>query len=341
MTKNLALILALFGMLAACSDGSGSNPVYNEQVDEDNEDTGDEPITPDEGVEIAVPEELAQNVSRITYSKGRKLKDDSDDKLRVKLSALDQPPKVATYLRNAALDVPGFKAFSVQDDPLDRMFVAVTAEDEKGNVRATAVADGGQFRRFFRGTSYERTGDYTHPTTGLVSFAGRYAGVTNLNDPDQDQLLDVPKGTDTSLYPAQPRQTKGKVFLNVDFDDNAVNGSIYQRKFADNGENLSDVNLIEGTMNKKGEFLGTAELTQTPRRNGRMVDVEDPQAVGPFGGVIGTDAKALAGTVVLDSVFHGDDPRDGDLDAEVGTFVLPRCGTRGAPKICDDVNDFD
>ncbi|WP_068111794.1 hypothetical protein [Tropicimonas marinistellae] len=44
MTKNLALILALLGVLAACSDGSGSNPVFNGEdtaEDGDDGDTGD------------------------------------------------------------------------------------------------------------------------------------------------------------------------------------------------------------------------------------------------------------------------------------------------------------
>ncbi len=328
MTKNLALVLALLGMLAACGGGDGTNPV-NRPGGDDDDDT-DIPIDPGDP-ETEIPSDLALNVTQVTYNAGTDPDSDADDTLTVELSALDQSPKAATYLRNAALDVEGYKAFSVQDDPLDRMFVAVSTVSDDGTVTATAVSDGGQFGKFFRGGYYKRNGGDNVPTTGLVSYAGTYAGVTNENDLDQDQRLEIPEGTNGALYPYQPRQTEGKIYVNVDFDDNAVNGAIYEKQFSDTGETLPNVNLVEGVIDDNGEFLGVTEI---PTASG-------PTSAGKFGGIIGNNGDAIAGVVAMDTIYQPDDTRDGSFDREVGAFVLPRCGTADAPAICDDVDDFD
>ena len=178
-----------------------------------------------------------------------------------------------------------------------------------------------------RAPSYERTGDANLPTTGLVSYAGQYAGVTNLDDLDQDQLAPIPPGTDPSLIPAQPRLTQGTVFLNVDFADGAVNGVIYDRQFTD-GEALTNVQLTGSTIDANGEFIGTAE----------MFTSDASIVAGQYGGIFGTNGESVGGIVQLDTIFIPEDVRDNPFDREIGVFLLPACGTPTSPAVCNDVN---
>lgn len=306
MDYRLALGVALF--LTACS----GNPM----ADAGSGDGGGGGGAP---VENPVPENLAGDVSNITF-------DAATDTLKVRMNSLDDAPQTVEYRRNPALDVPGYRGFSVQDDPLDRMFVAMTAESADGSVEAAAISDGGQFNRYYSGTYFRRNSGNV-PTTGQVSYAGTYAGVTNLNASGEN-LLPVPPGTDPALIPDEPMRTQGKVFLNVNFDDAAVNGVVTDRRLVGGGS-LKDVALVDGVIDENGQFTGEAEFDGRP----------DDGDQGDFGGVFGgRDGAAVAGTVVLDNIFLSDDPRNSEFDAEVGVFVLPRCNQPGAPAICDQVN---
>ena len=190
-TSRLYLAIAVCAGLAACGGGTGNNPI--------NGGGGDGETTQND-----IPEELARNLQRINYNA-------DTDTLIVEISSLDSGDGEATYDRNPALDVPGYSAFTLQDDPLDRMFIALVAASTDGSVQAGVVADGGQFNRYFSGGFYERTGPYSQPTTGQVSYAGAYAGITNLPAAG-DNLLDPPPGTDPSLLPREPRITVGTAF---------------------------------------------------------------------------------------------------------------------------------
>jgi hypothetical protein len=79
------------------------------------------------------------------------------------MTGLDSTPASASFTRNAALDVPGYEAYAVQEDALDRFFIALAAESADGSVQASAVSDGGQFARFYAGTSYARSGGFDRP----------------------------------------------------------------------------------------------------------------------------------------------------------------------------------
>ncbi|MBT0958631.1 hypothetical protein IV417_14670 [Alphaproteobacteria bacterium KMM 3653] len=327
--------LSIVAFVAACSGGDGTNVVTDGPDDDETTDVGVD-ADPDEVDTSVVPEAIAGNLSSISYSDNGTPNNNSDDTLLVDLSALDQSPVnpddnlEAEYVRNTALDVPGYVAFSVQDDPLDRLFVAMVGESEDGSVRAAVVGDGGQFGRYFNGATYERDEGAEIPTTGLVSYAGIYTGLTNEDDLDQDQILAPEAGTPSQLLPAQPRQTIGGIFLNVDFDDLAANGVIIERQFTD-GEGLDDVYLTDGVLDEDGYFTGAAG----------MVDDGTLVTLGSFGGVIGNNGDALAGALALDTIYVSSDTRDGDFDEETGIFVLPRCGTDTSPAICDQVDDFD
>jgi len=266
-----------------------------------------------------IPEVLARNLQRISYNPDAQT-------LTVEVKSLDAPEIVATYARNAALDVPGYTAFSVQDDPLDRMFIALVAASDRRTVQAAVVGDGGQFNTVFNGGYYERTGTYSIPTsnpvTGLVSYAGLYAGVTNMSEPGATNLLPVPPGTPSELIPGQAARTQGEIFLNVSFSDSAVNGAIYNRSIV-GGPALESVTLIPSTIDDNGEFLGTVEFDGDPATG----------SIGSYGGIFGgIDASDVAGVVYIDNLI-----RDVELEHEVGIFVLPRCGTAGDTAICGSV----
>lgn len=324
----LALVLAL----SAC-DGSSPNPVNGtRETTADAGDGGDG----DETTVNGIPEVLAQNVTGIGLNDGGTA-DTSDDVLTVEGLGLDDSPFTATYVRNVKADVPGYQAYSQQTDRLDRIYVAITATSPNGEVRAGSVSDGGQINRFFRGNFYERLVPLTRPevtdANGQVSYAGYYAGVSNLSDLDQDLALDLQLGDPVEARPRQPRQTEGKVFLNVDFSDNKVNGTIYDRQFTD-GAALPSLALIEGGLDDNGEFAGDVEFSGRP----------DLGKQGDHGGIIGGEnASAVAGVIHLDNIFNPDDadPLDDAFDREVGSFVLPRCGTADAPDICNGLSDLE
>lgn len=272
-----------------------------------------------------IPSELAGDLKSISYN--------GSTTLTVDVSSLDIGDRTVSYVRNPAMDVPGYIGFSVQDDPLDRMFVALVAVSNSGDLQAGVVADGGQFNRYFRGGFYNRTSSANLPTTGQVSYAGNYAGITNIASTGGN-LLPVAPGTPTDTLPGEPARTQGTVFLNVNFDDNSVNGTIYNRDFVDAAlaatGSLESLALTPAQIDSNGEFLGTVEFSGLPNEG------KQGSYGGIFGGPGGRDE--VAGIIYLTNIFLSTDARDTDFDSEVGVFVLPRCGTAGAPAICSQVN---
>lgn len=300
--KRITASLLCVAALAACTDGSGSGSIGST------------------GELDNVPDDLKRNVQAVSYNP-------NNETLTLRLNGLDGGPQDLVYTRNASLDVDGYEAYTYQDDPLDRHFTALMAESNDGSVIAGAVADGGQFNRYFSGGFYQRSGRYDPPTgtSGLVSYAGSYAGVTNL-DAAGDDLLPVPDGTDPAILPAQSARVEGDIFLNVSFNDNAVNGAVYNRRFVDDQRiTLPDVVLINTTIDEEGVFYGEAEFDGTI--NG----------IGNYGGIFGgTDAAAVGGTVVLEDIDNNIYGWTGD--EEIGVFVLTQCGQTGDADQCDDVN---
>ncbi len=249
--------------------------------------------------------------------------------MKVTISSLDSTPAEVTYLRDARLDVPGYTAYRMQEDALDRIFVALGAISADASVAAVTVGDGGQFGRYFAGGSYSRSGDFdrpeigTGPGAGQVSYAGSYAAVTNVGvgrGGPTDVSLPLTTPVDGSLLPEQPARVAGDIFLNANFSDNSVNGSIYNRVIVDNGMALSDVVLVETEIGTDGTFLGGAEYSdQTP--------------IGNYGGIFGgTDANSVAGLVHL-TEFE----LTMDNEQEHGVFVLTQCGPNNTLPVCSNV----
>jgi hypothetical protein len=300
--------IALFAALAACGDG---NPF-----------TDADESTPD-GTTNGIPESLSSNLQSASYNP-------SAGTLQLRLTSLDAAPIVATYARTPVLDVDNYQAFTVQDDPLDRHFTALVAQsgDADRSVKAGVVGDGGQFNRFYSGGFYERSGVYDPPGSasapvGLVSYAGSYAGVTNLNAPGGPQLLPVPGGTDPSVRPAQAERIDGDIFLNVDFGDGAVNGSVSNRRLIGSGTALPTIVLVEGDIASDGTFLGTVEY-----------DNDADRVIGDFGGIFGgTDASAVGGIISMNEFFD-DAGIASNAERERGVFVLIKCGLPGDDAAC-------
>lgn len=299
MRKSMTALAAVF-VFTAC-DG---NPFLTET-----EPTTD-PTTPD--TSSVVPETLANNLTTLSYDEGA-------GTVTVSITGLDTTPIEATYTRNAAAEAglpAGYQAYSIQEDPLDRLFVALVSESNDGTVRAGAVADGGQFNRFFSGAHYERDGDFDPPDIGngpgegQVSYAGSYVGLDNWSGPRPT----LPPGTDPSIQMAGPGRVTGQVFINANFADMQLNGSIFNRQAIDLGFALDTIVLLPAPIADDGTFFGDIELDG-------VVDND----IGDYGGIFGgVDASSLGGTLVITNYT--------DLletESETGIFVLTQCGMAG------------
>lgn len=346
MTRTLLLALGAMSLLVACSDGDTSDNPFQRSADDEVADTaasgdsgdaaGDADAGDGEGEgggdngaatgdvsgpppeeAPTIPEDLAGNVSAISY-------DAENERLTVTISSLDTTPVEARYNRRESLDLPGYKAFTVQEDALDRLFIAMVQESRDGSVRAAAVGDGGQFNRVFQGGFYERDGDFDPPEigrgpgAGQVSYAGNYAGL--LNGGGSGGLRDVDEGTDDALRPNQAARISGKIFLNADFADMTVNGAVYRRRVEDSGFRLRDIILIPADIDDTGRFAG---------------DVEDPEqtAIGSYGGIFGgRDAESVGGLVKIE-----DFEEQFENEIEQGVFVLTKCGRNNRSGPCDQV----
>ena len=319
--------LTVAALLAGCDSANpfmGSDdvdPGVAPVIDPDN------PVSPN-----GIPEALTNgNLAAVQYDPS------GGGTLLVDMNALDRNDNdipLEQYLPNANLTAfaPGYQVFSYQDDGLDRMFVAIVAQDVNGSVVGAVVMDGGQFTKFFGGGFYATDSAYTPGVgsndTGLVSYAGTYAGLSNLNA-DGAELIGAP-GADPAILPDQPAQISGNIFLNVDFGDNTINGAIYDRAFqnldplleaAIGGSDLNDVFLIPADITDAGTFFG---------------DVENPAQdnVGNYGGAFGgTEAVGVAGVLHLD----GDTIGAVDEEEEFGVFVLTQCGRPGADALCASI----
>ena len=237
-------------------------------------------------------------------------------------------PVAAVYTRNAALDVPGYIAFSVQEDPLDRIFIGMGARSADSSVEGVLAMDGGQFNRFFGGTTFRQIGTYSEAPSGpgstLVSYAGNYVGLSNQPATSANIGLPIPPGTPPGAIPVQASRVTGQVFINADFADNAVNGLIYNRTNLDATQVLEDVVLIVAPIDSAGRFLGEVEDSEQNR-------------IGDYGGTFGgLNASGIAGGVHLENYIDGVENEE-----EFGIFVLTQCGLAGDAAICDGVRpDF-
>ncbi|MFS4580242.1 thymidylate synthase [Phaeobacter sp. C3_T13_0] len=307
--KRAMLGLAAVLLLSAC--GGGTNPFATDDTTDG--DTTTDPI---------VPEVLASDVDSVAY-------DADAGTLVITGLSLDDTPFSASYRRRPALDRDGYLAYTAQDSSLDRHVTAYVREIEDGAF-AVAVGTGGQFSYYFAGTNYGRRGDYSAPTEdvasgGLVSYAGTYVGLLNVAG-DGGDLLPVTPGTPGDIRPAQTAEVTGDAFINADFGDNVVNGTIYNRQIEPTSagavpETLLALDLAPTAIADNGTFTGIASQVA----NGTRTDV------GTYGGIFaGTDATSVGG-----SIFAAEHIETIQGVEEYGIFVLGQCGTAESSDVCD------
>ncbi len=315
MIRNVFVVASLTALMA-CGDGQ---PFVFTGADAN----GDGTDTTDNGI----PEAIGNNVEFASFNP-------TTGDFTVQITSLDSTPSTVTYTRAASLDVPGYTAYSQQEDVLDRFFVAIAAESTDGTSTGMVIIDGGQFNKFFGGVYYEQNGSFSAPSaaTGLVSYAGEYAGLTNLwvdeSHADNLTIYDPTDPTFAGIDPLdlgrQPGRVTGTVFINADFTDNTVNGSIRDRFLIEHNAILPDVILTPTVGNidpTTGAFSGTVEN-------------EDQDGIGDYAGVFGgSGATSISGGIHIESYLD-----DFDAEQEYGVFVLTQCGQPGDAAICDLVN---
>jgi len=313
MFRKYLAVSALTGLVAC----SGGEFLFDENAGGTPAPPGGTPIVnPDI---LGVPESLAKNLSSISFNP-------NGQNITVEIASLDTTPLRAVYARRPSMDINGYTAYAVQEDALDRLFVALVAESDDGSVQAGVVSDGGQFQRYFSGGYYTRAGAFTRPTIGTgpgagqVSYAGAYAGLVN-GGGDGTELLPVPDTINTVLLPAQPGQISGSIFINANFADNTLNGAIYDRVLVDLDLTLDSIILLPTDISANGTFLGDVEF-------------EDGSTdIGDYGGIFGGTGASSVGGIIALTQFSG----ELENEEEIGVFVLTQCGLPGDAPICANV----
>lgn len=309
-------VMAALLLLAAC----GGNPFVTDDGGDDDGGDGGAPSA-------TVPEEIAVNLRSITYDPA------NGGSLRVNVDGLLASPREVAFVRDASLDVKGYRAFTYQETGLQRTFLALVRDNPRGNLQAAVVADGGQFNRHFGGGTFSRLDVFTRPTIGngpeegQFSYAGTYAGVFL---PGTATHPSLPAG----LQPYSTLRVQGDALINANFANDLVNGGVENRWVLDAAGDRIDMN-DDGVLNREdqlaaitlpstdidadGRFAGTVEFTGEPGSN-----------IGNFGGLFGgSGATDVAGAIVINPIAG----EDGIW--EYGLFNLPRCGTAGDSPLCD------
>ncbi|MFD1344340.1 hypothetical protein [Litorisediminicola beolgyonensis] len=350
--RTIAAVLLGFSILSACG-GQGDNPLGRENPTEepdDGEDGEEDPVVPVDDPEDPLVNEGStddfysiEDVDKITLDSD----DDGNPILVVEGLTLDGGGAETVYVRRTDLDQSGFLAFAIQDDPLDRYVRGyIDADNNGGTVTAGVAVSGAQFNRYFRGATVTRTDDYDPPAatdaTGLVTYTGNYVGVLNIEGTDSE-LLPVIDAADEIIPGTVVLTTTGKVFLNADFADLAINGSVYDREAVEIGLSLPSYALILGRIDDEGNFGGTMEFSNDQTVDAYEALDQTEGGVGQYAGIIGgEDGAAIAGALTIDSIDGGDDILGFTNEEEIGVFTLEKCGTDGANAArCAEVNpDF-
>jgi len=272
----------------------------------------------------AIPDAVASNLTALSF-------DATASTVTVEISGLDSSPSVvSTFTRNLGAEAglpAGHLAYTLQEDPLDRFFSAIVSESNDGTVRGGVVSDGGQFLRFFSGVYYERDGGFTPPTSttspgsGQVSYAGDYVGLDNWSGP----VPNLPAGTHPSIQMQAPGRVTGQIFLNVNFDDLLINGSVFNRILLDrpsvanpNGDphQVPTLILTPGNIAADGTYAGDSIEASV---DGTL------QSIGQYSGIFGgANAASMAGGLIITDF----DPNL-ENESEHGFWVLTQCGQTG------------
>ncbi|PCH75446.1 MAG: thymidylate synthase [Rhodobacteraceae bacterium] len=255
------------------------------------------------GTTPTIPAALIGDLESFTY-------DPVAQTLVVRGISQDASPAAAVYTRKAALDVPGYEAYTAQSSATTPHATAYV--QERDGVIAGIIVTGGQSGNYFGGSSYYRAGAYTPPTgtatTQIVTYTGTYVGLLNLAG-DGGDLLPVAPGTPNSERPFQAAEVTGNATIIADFADNVVSGVINNRVVVDQPTidlSAQNIELAPTAILTDGTFEGSAEQSNV--------------AKGTYGGIFGgVDSSAVGGTLFVDNHIDGITNIE-----EYGVFVLGR-----------------
>jgi hypothetical protein len=250
MTMRLVLVAALF--LAGC----GGNPFGGT--------SGGGGVDPDPDPSDVVALQLAGSLGSASVS---------GNDLQITLIPFDNSAEfTATFVRNAALDVSGYQAYTPVVSPaINRSYIAYRAT--AGGAIALIVADGGRGVDAFGGAGISRTGLFTAPARGQATYRGGYVGL-RVQDPTVNAL--------------PPDRVQGDVQIDADFVDSQVEGSISNR-----------VNLDDPDDTLSDRFLAVTEIADDGTFTGE-VQVPGDVVVGNYTGAFSTNASAVVGVVAID-----------------------------------------
>ncbi|MEP0210926.1 MAG: thymidylate synthase [Paracoccaceae bacterium] len=305
-----AVLLAL----GACGDG---NPFFAPETT---------PVTTTPTTTSNIPADVAGSVANVSF-------DPTANTLSITGLLRDGNVITQTYNRNAALDAAAgsgvYQAYTFQDDPLDEHTTVYVRR--LGDVEGSVAVTGGQFQFFSGGVAYKRDGGFdpivpdATNDRGLVTYAGEYIGLSDLNGPDTD-LLTVPGGTSPSITPSQAAPVTGDVFINVEFGSTNVAGTVYNRVIDTEALGqvaLPDLILAPTNFSTDGSFTGGTNRDDVSGGNS--------VPVGDYGGIIGgPDSNVVTGGLYAVEHFGSDTGTALDTvtdEEEYGIFVLGRCGS--------------
>jgi hypothetical protein len=288
--KRFWLGVAAATMVSACG---GGNPWLKD---------GGDPTDP------TIPTEQAGDLDSVVY-------DPTAQTLTVNGMTFDGGPQTTVYTRNAALDRVGYEAYTTQNSSLDRHYTAFVKQMD--GATASIVVAGAQFGYYFGGSTYSRSGAYSAPANGQVTYIGNYVGLTNAPRSPATDLLAPPAGTDPLNTPSQSAEVTGRVALTANFNNSSIEGSVTNRVVVDSGTSIDDLEFQNGVIASDGTFAGKATQGVT-------------SVVGDYGGIFGgTGATSVAGTLyVKDHITGATSPE------EYGLFVIAQCGSANADPAC-------
>ena len=276
----------------------------------DDSSTDDETTTDTGGI----PAELASDLESFTFNP-------TSETLTIRGISLEDGAFEDTYRRRPGLDRGDYQAYTAQAGSLDRHSTAYV-RDVRGTQAAVAVT-GGQFTFFFAGGAYGNE-SFTAPAEpgsqtegGLVTYAGNYVGLLNIEGSGED-LLPVDPNTPESLRPVQAAEITGTILINASFSDAVVNGTITDRVIVDAPDiDVEDLDLAPTDIASDGTFFGDSSVALQTR--------------GEYGGIFGGD-----GATEVAGIVHAEE-HIGALtnEEEFGVFVLAQCGTEGDDPLCD------
>ena len=303
----LRLITALGAALVLSACGGG-NPFGNAPDCRDNPfsapkecPTGTTPGTgTGTGSSTEIPAALRGNLVGASYNP-------SAGTLTAIIDQLAAGQKTVVFNRTPSLDVPGYQAFTFQENGSTRVFIAQMAASADGSM-AAGVAGSGQFTEVLWGSGYVARTAFEAPTNGgLGNLSSHYAGILNTG-------VVVP-GPGAPFDPSRPHRVQGEVLVNADFTNKKLEGGIRNRVNVDTATAMDDLFLQIGTIKDDGTFGGT-------------VAYSDLSAARTYGGALGgKDGAAIAGAIEVKPL-----KTDGKL-LERGVFIGTKCAP-GNPPPC-------